>query len=127
MKREDLYPSRFIKAADLQGQEWPVTITRLTMEEIENERGREEKPVLSFQGVSKALVVNVTNFDSIAEMHGEETDNWPGKEIVLFPTTTRFGGKTVDCVRIKRPGPGATKPVVPDPASQAPFDDEIPF
>jgi hypothetical protein len=34
-------------------------------------------------------------------MYGKDTDNWAGKWITIFPTTTEFGGETVDCIRVK--------------------------
>ena len=76
MRKADLYPSKFIKCDDLQGREWPLTIAKLTIEEIDSERGKESRPLLTFHGVQKGLILNVTNYDSIAMMHGQETDNW---------------------------------------------------
>jgi hypothetical protein len=70
--------------------------------------------------------LNMTNFDAVADICGDDTEFWPGQKIELYPTTTQMGGKTVDCVRIRRPRelplapPKRVKP-------EAEFDDEIPF
>jgi len=50
----------------------------------------------------KPLVLNKTNFESIEAIAGdEETDDWGGTRVVLFPTTTRMRGVLTPCVRIK--------------------------
>ena len=61
----------------------------------------EDKLVLGFVGQKKLLVVNRTNFDAIADLHGEDTDGWTGQRITLYPDTARVGGKSVACVRVR--------------------------
>ena len=34
---------------------------------------------------------------------GDETDNWPGHRIELYPDKTQMGGKPVDCIRVRAP------------------------
>ena len=97
--RDELFPSKYIKHSDLNGQEVTVTIAGLDIEEVGMDR--ETKPVLSFKDEKKGLVLNMTNYDAIAEAYDEQTDNWPGKKIILYPDKARFGGKIVDCVRVK--------------------------
>ena len=107
-----LYPTKYIKAADLQGKDVTLTISRVEpREELKSAQGTDYKPALYFkemeernargQGENKRLVLNKTNATTIAGIHGNETDNWVGKKVTLFPTTTRAGGKTVDCVRVR--------------------------
>ena len=58
--------------------------------------------VLSFKGAKKALPLNMTNWDSVAEITGEgDTARWPGHALELYPTTTTMQGKTVPCIRIR--------------------------
>jgi len=52
----------------------------------------------------KPLVLNVTNAESIAGIHGNRPSGWPGKKIVLYPTVTKCKGKEVGCIRVKPPG-----------------------
>ena len=62
--------------------------------------------VLSFKGAKKALPLNMTNWDSVAEITGEgDTARWPGRALELYPTTTTMQGKTVPCIRIRGAGP----------------------
>ena len=50
----------------------------------------------------KPLVLNTTNSNSIAEIHGVKPSEWIGKGIVLFQTVTKCKGKEVPCIRIRK-------------------------
>lgn len=120
---------KYLKCDDLGGRRVLVTIERMEAQKIEDE----EKPVLYFVGKNKGLVLNRTNADSIIEITGtDETDEWEGKQIVLHPDKTKFGGKTVDCIRIATPQQTNT-PRVPEPDPVVDYeegknaDDQIPF
>lgn len=62
---------------------------------------KETKPVLAFAGRKKKLVLNKTNATAIASLHGDDTGGWIGKPVTLYPTKTKCGRETVDCVRIR--------------------------
>jgi hypothetical protein len=121
MKRHQLFPSRFLKADDLNGASVVVKIAKLKLETLETNGKSETKAVLYFANLEKAMVLNVTNYNSIADLHGDETDEWPGCAIELFPTTTEMKGKIVDCIRIRAPyaadikDKGATSQATPRP------------
>jgi hypothetical protein len=89
--------------------------------------------VLHFARTKKTLPLNMVNFDSVAEIAGDDTDKWPGHRIEVYPTTTTMGGKTVDCIRIRKPAELPLAVATPKPASAAPkpladgLDDVIPF
>lgn len=149
MKIGAAFPSTYLKAADLQGRHCAATMGRVLMEEI----GGEHKPVLYFQGHERGIVLNKTNSSIIAEMYGDETDDWEGKKIVIYPARVEFQGKIVDAIRVKleavQPPVAAAPPVngfaaapapvpfgqpVPPPAAARPaprpmptVEDEIPF
>ena len=116
MKVNEMFTGNFLAAADLKGKAHKLRIEALTQEELGDPK--ENKWVLKFAGKEKKLVLNKTNTNAIAEMHGDETDNWMGKTVILFPTKTEFGGKKVDCIRVKVP-----EPVV----EMAAADEDIPF
>lgn len=96
---EDVYPSKssHLKAEDLRGKEIKVKIDTATVQQV----GEDHKLVLTFPGKEKDLVLNKTNSAKIASAHGNDYDKWPGKEIILYPDVTDFGGKTVDCIRVR--------------------------
>ena len=103
MKMSLMFPSDFVKAADLDGKDVTKTIKAVTMDELTMTGGRKEtKPVIRFSDADKKLVLNRTNANIIASMYGNETDNWIGKKITMFPDVTTFGRDTVDCIRIRK-------------------------
>ncbi len=89
-----------MKASDLEG-DVTVRIDRVIVEKMEN--SKDEKPVVYFRGAEKALVLNVTNGNTIAEAYGDETDNWRGHAVTLYRDMTDFQGRRVDCIRVRIP------------------------
>lgn len=98
-----LHPNDYVGAHDLGGQDHAVTIEAvLPKEELTMQGGKKEtKPVLTFVGRKKKLVLNKTNAKAIAKLHGTDTSNWIGKQITLYPSHTKCGKETVECVRIR--------------------------
>lgn len=98
---EDVYASNSnsLKAEDLRGHEIKVSIIGSEVKDFDNGK----KIVLSFKGKDKTLVLNKTNARKIADANGWNTDDWVGKEVVLYPDKTEFNGKMVDCIRLRLP------------------------
>lgn len=134
MRISEEFSGTWLKAIDLRGHHVPVVISHVKREEIGQGEDREFKPVVYFQNKDKGLVLNKTNGTAIAELHGDDTDGWEGKPIVLYPTKVQFGSKMVDAIRVeaavKTPSESAQQPA-PAPAPAATpadeFDDDIPF
>jgi hypothetical protein len=128
MKIGAAFPGQYLKAADLQGKRVTVVIDHVEMEDI----GGETKPVLHFRGKNRGVVLNKTNANAIWAINGsDDTDDWPGTTIVLYPSKTEFQGKRVDCIRVDPPDSRpnvkpAPKVVEPEPSETTP-DDEVPF
>ena len=95
------FPSKYLKAADLQGQRVRVRVSHIDMEAMQ--AGEDDKPVVYFVGKVKGLVLNRTNADAIAIVHGDETDNWHGHEIELFETTVSYQGRSMPGIRVHVP------------------------
>lgn len=109
-------------AYDLDGKDVTLEIEKVTGGELVGEQGRKtKKPIASFKGTAKKLALNTTNCKQIVSLYGSnEVNDWVGKRVTLFPTTTEFGGKVMDCIRIRPmiPAPAAKKgdPGLPVPA-----------
>ena len=101
MKLNDLYPSRFIKADDCKSEPLVYTIGGVTLEKLGDDERK--KPIVSFNETEKCLVLNRTNGDALGQMYGEETVGWIGRQVELYASRVNFGGKMVDCVRIRQP------------------------
>ncbi len=99
MRKSDVFPSKYIKVADLGGGEVEATVSSVEWETV----GDDKKAVCYFKGSKiKPLVLNKTNYESIEALAGdEETDNWGGARVVLYPTTIRYQGVMTPCIRIK--------------------------
>jgi hypothetical protein len=95
-----MYPGEYLEAEDLRGNTVVVTITDINAKELEFEKGKKRAFLLTFTGKKKALLLNVTNAHMIAAIHGENPNQWRGKRIALYPTTTRLGADTVPCIRV---------------------------
>lgn len=110
MKISHAFPTKYLKADDLQKREVKVTIDRTVMEDVgENE----EKPIVYFVSKTKGLVLNKTNASKIALAYGDDTVEWCGKDLILFPDVTNFQGRMVDCIRVRIPLQ-ASEPADPD-------------
>jgi hypothetical protein len=126
-KLDDVFPSKFLKGGDLSK---PITLTieRTPLEPLKSSDGKEQiKTVLYFVGAKKGLVLNKTNWCAIADITGDDdSDNWPGHKIELYPTKTQMGPKMVDAIRVRAPAQGVLlkqKVVAQEPP---PSDDEPP-
>jgi len=132
----EVFPSKYIKADDLKGNDVAVVIADAQMESL----GNDQKLILYFQNKEKGLVTNKTNAGRIAYLYGDDTDGWIGKPIVLASEFVEFQGKTVKAIRIKPPARAAGSPNAPaSPPRPAPISnrahteidppppDDIPF
>lgn len=136
MKASDAFPSKYLSANDLQDKPALVKITHIASEAISGK----EKFILYFAGKSKGLVLNKTNWNNIAKFCGEDSDDWTGKEIVLFPTMVDFQGESVEAIRVRaprKPGTASTSapretdtdenPAPPIDGTRRDMNDDIPF
>ncbi len=112
----------YLFAFDLQGRDVTLTIERVTAGELTALGGRKSKKPLAYfrEGKEKKpLALNSTNCKTIAALYGNDTEQWIGKRITLYPTQTQMAGETVDCIRVRPtlPPDKASKPTTPaDPA-----------
>ena len=119
MKISELSESKYLKKDDVEPP-IKVKITGISKENLARDNEPPEmKHVLQFEG-SKPLVLNMTNGQLIALALGsEETNDWIGKEIVLWnDATVSYAGKLTGGVRAR-----AVKGTVTDDFE----DSSIPF
>jgi hypothetical protein len=117
MNIQKAFPSNFLKASDFD-EDTTYTIKAVKLESIGQGNDKEEKPVVSFRETDKTFVLNKTNSNTIAGLYGNETDQWVGKQITLFPTEVEFKGAMTLSLRVRMKKPSSNgKPtsVVPDP------------
>jgi hypothetical protein len=107
--------SKYMRADEWVGKRQRVHI--IASDDVEFEQGL--KPVLTFEGHDKKLVVNATNFDVLMDALGNNTSKWVGHDVVLAGTKVRFKGRSVDSIRISVPTQAEKSDAEPD------FDDDV--
>lgn len=124
----EMRESKFLKKEDV-GRGALGTIESCVRMNVAKEGADPElKWCLTFSDIDKPLVLNQTNIQLCAKIIGsEDTDQWPGKRIVLYTDpNVSFQGKLIGGIRVRAPKPGATMPAPPQPVAVA-HDDDIPF
>lgn len=119
MNINEQFPSKYLKAADLQGRSVTVKMARVEQEKI----GDDMKLILYFQGKERGVVLNKTNANNIAAIYGGETEDWYGKEITLVEAMVDFQGKSVPAIRMRAPARRAPPPQRREAAPADDYDD----
>lgn len=90
------------------GNDLTVTIKNVAREVVVSAGGKKEECTVCHLAGQKPLILNATNGKTIAKLYGPYIEEWRGKQITLFASTTKFGGEVVECVRIRPAAPSAT-------------------
>jgi hypothetical protein len=131
MHYELLFPSLYLRSADLLQRDVTLTIRQVDIEALHMQGGKSaRKPILYFveteakakrEGVEeKRVVLNKTNARTIADLYGNETDQWIGKRITLYAAKATFGRQTVDAIRVRErvpPQKAGKTTAEPEPAT----------
>jgi hypothetical protein len=118
MNVNELFPTRFIAAADLNGKSFTLTIRNVTLEDMQSHDNKTvTKPVAWFTNATKGMVLNRTNTMIIAGLYGVETDLWAGRRITIYATKVRAFGKLEDAIRVREEIPAP--PTTGSPLGQA--------
>lgn len=94
----DMFPSKFLTAADLDGKNVTVTISGVEMEKM---RDGAVKPCLTTDELDKGFICNKTNAKTIGSLYGDDTDDWIGQRITLYAAKVLFDGEMVDSIQVK--------------------------
>jgi hypothetical protein len=92
----------YIGAYSLDGKDLTVRIVSVKQQLVKGENGKEETcTVAALQG-QKSFIINRTNAKMITKLFNSPyIEDWVGKYITLYPTTTKVAGETVECLRIR--------------------------
>ena len=80
-KRNEIFPSKYLKASDLAGKPLEVEIKDAPTETLGSGSDAETKTVLYFRNGVKPLPLNMTNWDAVAAIAGDDTNDWPGHRV----------------------------------------------
>lgn len=107
LKGKLLHPSKYLAAEELRGpdgkpRDFTLTIKSVALEELTRETEESESvPIIRFVETEKAMCLNRTNAETIADLHGTEADNWAGKRITIYPTKVKAFGTMTPCIRVR--------------------------
>ena len=88
------------------GKDMILTIAKVQREMITGTGGKKEEcPVCHWQEEQKPMILNVTNMKTIGKMYGNYIEQWAGKRVQIYASTTKFGGDVVECLRIRKDPP----------------------
>lgn len=128
MNINDIYTSgsQWLKSEDLGGRSVIVKIESVDAVTLPNED--KQKLEVGFVGSDKALLLNVTNARTIADLFGSDTDDWLGHEIELFVMPVQGPNGMTKGIRVKAPADSAQQNLAPAPAAKpAPKASTNPF
>lgn len=95
------FPGTYLKADDLQGKQFTLTIKDVKREEIEGVDGtKKAKVIISFKETPKLWIVPVTCGLALRAMWGRETDGWKNQQVSLYSRTVDSFGESVEAVRV---------------------------
>ena len=100
MRRDEAFPGKFLKAADVKETPLIAVISYVEKEKVGQGSDQKEKPVMYFQDADKPMVVNSTNWDTLAEAYGEDSDGWSGCKIKVYSAPTQYQGKRTEGLRV---------------------------
>lgn len=105
----------FIGAYSLnEGEDLTVVIAGVAREIITGSGGKKEECTVAQLKGQKPFILNSTNQKSIAKLYGPYIEDWAGKPITLFASTTKLAGDTVECLRIRPTVAKRQKPPITD-------------
>jgi len=114
-----LFEKKYIGSWDVpEGRDVVVTIDRVVGGTLTMAGGvKNKKPLIYFKNVkdpSKPMAAGATVCKTIAKLFGtNDVEQWAGKSIVLYRTTTENSEGTVECIRVRPHLPKGKPEAVP--------------
>ena len=97
-------------------EEITITISKVQVEMVTAPGGKKEDCIIAhfeekyMNGVTiKPMVLNKTNCNIITNLYGPFIEDWVGKKITIYATTTKMARDIVPCLRIKKETPKGTE------------------
>ena len=122
--------SKYLKQADAE-DDVIVTITKVGQANIaKDDEPPEMKWMVRFAEFGKPMVLNRTNISLLGNFLGDDTDDWIGKQVILYnDESIQFAGKVTGGLRFKRlktASAAKSRPAAPVMEDET-QDSDIPF
>ena len=121
MKKSDIFKSAYLSASEVAS---PLTLTIHSVADVMvgHDEDRKLRAVMAFDEIDRKLIVNITNWNVLAEAFGEDSEDWIGNRIVLVSEPVLFKNKPARGIRVRIP---RSKPKVkPAPITVTPSEPE---
>ena len=128
----DMIESKYLKQTDVH-DETLVTVVKVGKANVAREGDEPEfKWLIRFKEFTKPMVLNSTNIKRLARACGDDTDEWTGKQVMLYvDPDVEFAGNVVGGLRVRGlPKAQPETRQVKDAPNGGKFDDmmsDIPF
>jgi hypothetical protein len=100
----------YLGSYSLDGKDLTVKIIKVVQEPVTGTGGKKELCMIAKLEGQKDFILNRTNAKMITKLYGSPyIEDWEGKSITLYSSTTSVGGETVECLRIRPTLPVVTK------------------
>jgi len=130
-------PTEYTKGVWLKGEdldEGERTVVTIKSAEEQTFQDGKKQPVLEFLELDQKLSLNKTRVKKLVELLGEDTEEWIGQKIALYPTPTQFNGKEFISVAVAKAPKGKQAKAEPEVTFERPAkkkqeedDDDDPF
>jgi len=99
---DELYDGAFLKAGELKGKKFTLTIKSVDLYELEGAKGAQKRGVLSFKETPKLVALNKINGICLKALFGRLVQEWEGKRVTIFPDVVKEAGAMQGdpCIRI---------------------------
>lgn len=97
----------YLGAYSLDGMsEINVTIEKVVRELVTGNGGKKEECTVAYLKNQKPFIINRTNGKTITKvLKSPYVEEWCGKTITLYATTTKVAGEEVECLRVRPVAP----------------------
>src|SRR5690606_38742289 len=95
-----------------EGEDLTVIIESVGPEEITGTNGKKEICSVARLKGNKPWILNMTNQKSIARLYGPYIEDWQGKAVTLYASTTKLAGEMVECIRVRPQVATRQKPAI---------------
>jgi len=101
-----LHERDYLGHMDLEGKDFTLTITKVdVLQELTMQGGvKKRATIISFKEAQKKFILSAKiNSSMIAKIHGDYSEDWPGKKITLHTGEyyDKMEKKNLPCIRVK--------------------------
>lgn len=100
MKVSEVFPSYFLSGDEIVGKKVVVKIREVKREMVKVRPDKPEEEVISiyFEDKKRGVRLNATRAKEIRKIHGDDMEEWQGKEIVMYTEREKAFGELYNVI-----------------------------